>query len=115
MSKIPSDKPTSGLRTEVSTQDGVAVVKCGGRLDLDSAPDLNTEARRLIPLSRRIVLDLGGVSFMDSSGLGTVVGLYASAKSANCELQLANPTQQILRLLSLTHLLPLFETPGQQL
>ena len=114
MPKIPSDKPNSGLRTEVSTQDGVAVVKCGGRLDLDSTPDLNQEVRRLISLSRRIVLDLGGVTFMDSSGLGTIVGLYASAKSANCELQLLNLTQQIRRLLSLTHLLPLFETPGEQ-
>ena len=104
---------SSSLRMESSIEDGVAVVKCGGRLDLDYASDLNKEVRRLIPLSRRIVLDVGGVSFMDSSGLGTIVGLYASAKASNCELQLANLTQQIRRLLSLTNLLPLFETPAQ--
>jgi len=99
---------------EPSIQDGVAVVKCSGRLDLEFAPNLNKEVRRLIPLSRRIVLDLTGVPFMDSAGLGTIVGLYASAKSANCELQLVNLTQQIRRLLELTNLLSLFEPPGQR-
>jgi anti-sigma B factor antagonist len=108
-----SSGSSSPLRMESSIADGIAVVQCTGRLDLDYAPDLNKEVRRLVPLSRRIVLDLGGVAFMDSSGLGTIVGLYASAKSAGVELQLINLTQQARRLLELTNLLPLFETSAK--
>jgi anti-sigma B factor antagonist len=99
---------------ESRVEDRIVVVKCVGRVDLDYASDLNKEVRRLIPRARRIVLDLDGVSFMDSAGLGTIVGLYASAKSAGVELQLVHLPQQVRRLLELTSLLSLFESPAKR-
>jgi anti-anti-sigma factor len=49
---------------------------------------------------------------MDSTGLGTLVRLYVSAKSAGCTLLLFNVGKPIRRLLGLTHLLSVFEVIG---
>ena len=59
----------------------------------------------LIPGSKRIVLDLTDLSYMDSMGLGTVVRLYVSAKSAGCDLKLINLGKRIRQLLGVTNLL----------
>ena len=62
----------------------------------------------LIPHNKRIVLDLTDLAFVDSMGLGTLVRLYVSAKSAGSCLQLINLGKQIRELLGITHLLGLF-------
>jgi anti-sigma B factor antagonist len=61
----------------------------------------------------RVILDLTDLGYMDSSGLGTLVGLYISAKKAGCELQLINLSPRIRELLGVTHLLSVFETCGR--
>jgi anti-anti-sigma factor len=50
---------------------------------------------------------------MDSSGLGALVGLYISAKSAKCEFQLHNLSPRIRDLLSLANVLSVFEECGR--
>jgi anti-sigma B factor antagonist len=61
-------------------------------------------------LFKRIVLDLTDLTHMDSSGLGTVVRLYVSAKSAGCALELINRGPRIRQLLGVTNLLSVFTT-----
>ena len=73
------------------------------------APDVTT---RMIPSSKRILLDLTDVTQMDSTGLGTLVRLYVSAKSAGCALQLFNIGKPIRQLLGATRLLSVFEVIG---
>ncbi len=101
------------LRT-TSTSDGF-VIHCTGRLTSDYTEDLRREVLRLLPDARRIVLDLTDLRHMDSSGLGTVVRLYVSARSHNCELQLINLNQRIRELLGMTNLLSVFSACGQYL
>ncbi len=101
------------LRT-TSTPDGV-VIHCTGRLTSDYTDDLRQEFMRVLPGARRIVLDLSDLRHMDSSGLGTVVRLYVSAKTAGCELQLVNLNQRIKELLGMTNLLSMFSACGQYL
>ena len=67
----------------------------------------------LIPQTKRLVLDLSDVAYMDSSGLGAVVGVYVTAKKAGCNLQLINLSRRVRELLGMTHLLSVFETTGQ--
>ncbi|HEX6908706.1 MAG TPA: STAS domain-containing protein, partial [Terriglobales bacterium] len=67
----------------------------------------------LIPQTRLLVLDLTGLAYMDSSGLGVLVGLYVSARTAGCQLQLINLNQRIRQLLGMTHLLSAFEACGK--
>jgi anti-sigma B factor antagonist len=50
---------------------------------------------------------------MDSSGLGTVVRLYASAKSAGCALELANIGKPVRYLLGVTHLISVLTIIGE--
>jgi anti-sigma B factor antagonist len=65
---------------------------------------LKTTVKPLLSESKTIVLDLKNVSYMDSSGLGTIVGLYVSAKTAHCELKLTNLNKLLKDLFSITRL-----------
>jgi anti-anti-sigma factor len=87
-------------------------VICSGRLIADVAAEFKQEIRALVPQTKRIVLDLSEVVFMDSSGLGAVIGVYVTAKNAQCELQLVNLSKKIQELLGMTKLLSAFESAG---
>ena len=60
------------------------------------------------PAIKKVILDFSNVSYMDSSGLGALVGLWVSAKKSGCELQLVSFGQRIRELLRLTKLDELF-------
>jgi len=89
----------------------VTTVQCHGRLVTETTDKLKETVRPLIPLGGRIVVDLGDVSHLDSSGLGTLVGLKASAiKQGLCILEFANMTPRVLELLRITNLLQMFSS-----
>jgi anti-sigma B factor antagonist len=73
------------------------------------------EVRPLIEQFKTIVLDLTDVSYMDSSGLGTLIGLFASAKQAGKQLMLINLGARIQELFRITNLLNIFEGYGEHL
>jgi len=50
---------------------------------------------------------------MDSSGLGTIVGLYVSARTRRCAFELMNANRQIRELFGISNLLSLFEAAGR--
>ncbi|MBC7519197.1 MAG: STAS domain-containing protein [Microbacteriaceae bacterium] len=80
--------------------DGVVLIRVGGRLDLVTAPELS----RLISatLERHqvcIVLDLKGVSFIDSSGLRSLIAGLKAARMAGGDLRLAAPTAAVALVL----------------
>ena len=87
-------------------------VRCSGRLVAGVNDRLQSEVSRLIPSSKRILLDFTDLTHMDSTGLGTLVRLYVSAKSAGCALQLYNVGKPIRQLLGITHLISVFEVIG---
>jgi anti-anti-sigma factor len=83
----------------------VTVVKCHGRLVSENANELKEVVKPLIPLGGRIIIDLGDVEYVDSSGLGVLVGLKISAvKQGLCILELSNVTPRVLELLHITKL-----------
>jgi anti-anti-sigma factor len=89
----------------------VTTVTCHGRLVTQTAPQLKDVVKPLIPLGGRIVIDLADVNHLDSSGLGTLVGLKASAINQGlCILELANMTPRVLELLRITNLAQLFSS-----
>lgn len=107
--------PKSGGKCtiDVHSEDGTVLVKCKGRLVFGQTDVLKDGVRDLLPKSKRVVIDLGEVEFMDSSGLGTVVRLYVTAKTSHCELQLVNLAPCVRRLFALTRVLSLFEPYGE--
>ena len=89
------------------------MVQCTGRLTLDNSLLLKNEVKSLFPSSKRVIVDLTALSYMDSSGLGTVVGLYVSAKSSGCEFHLVNLNTRIRELLGMSNVLSIFESCGR--
>lgn len=88
-------------------------VRCYGRLVADTDDLLYSKVRQLLPDAKRIVLDLTELSRMDSMGLGTLVRLYVSARSAGCSLELMNLGKQVRMLLGTAHLLSAFTIVGE--
>jgi len=102
------------LTFEIERSGDQAVVRCHGKLVAGLNEMLYAAVRPMIPDARRIVLDLTDITHMDSMGLGSVVRLYVSAKSAGCDLELVNFGERIRKLLSTTHLLSVLAAIGQQ-
>ncbi len=103
----------SALTLAVDRDGDTAVVHCSGKLVAGVSDILNTRVKDLIPDCKRIVLDLRDCTHMDSTGLGTVVRLYVSAKSAGCALELANIGKPIRYLLGVTHLISVLAVVGE--
>jgi anti-anti-sigma factor len=102
-----------GFRVHSYEAEGATVVECFGKLTFENAPSLKEEVRPLIPERKRIVLDLKAVPQIDSAGLGTVVGLYVTARTRGCRIEIMNATQQVSEIFSMTNLLSLFEDVGR--
>ena len=77
----------------------------------DDTKEFNEVLHKLIDGGKtRVVLDLGGVKFMNSSGLGMLIGGLTTMKKAEGHLKLANVTEKIESLLIITKLIKIFES-----
>ena len=76
----------------------------------DEASELREQVKTLLTTNKRVVLNLGGVSYIDSGGLGTLVGLYTSARGQQGDIKLANLTQRVRDQLQITKLVTVFES-----
>ena len=89
----------------------VTTILCHGRLVSETSGQLKDVVKPLIPLGGRIVLDLTDVNYMDSSALGSLVGLKVSAvKEGYCRLELLNLSPRVKELLRLSNLTQLFSS-----
>ena len=111
---VSSNPKSVGLCTlEVRSEGDTAFVKCKGRLVFGQTEPLKQGVRDLLPKSKRVVVDLAEVTYMDSAGLGIVVQLYVSAKTSRCELQLLNMAPQVRQIFGITRIISLFEPLGE--
>jgi anti-sigma B factor antagonist len=110
---MPPESAARLLTLAVDRKGDTAVVRCTGRLVSGVNDLLSNQVKQLIPECKRIVLDLKDCTHMDSTGLGTVVRLYVSAKSAGCLLELANIGKPVRHLLGVTHLISVLAIVGE--
>ena len=91
--------------------DGVTVLELSGRITLgEGSVQLRDAIRDLISKGqRRILLDLGEVNYIDSSGLGELVSAYTTAKNQGATLKLLKLTKKVHDLLQLTKLYTVFD------
>jgi anti-sigma B factor antagonist len=108
---VPSGQ-AAAMVTEVRIEAGATVVLCRGRLAAGATERFRREMKNHAASAKRLVLDLGEVTFMDSSGLGAVMAAYVSARSSGCELRIVNLTKQVRELFRMTRVLSLFEPAG---
>ena len=98
------------LKLTTRTVDGIIVVDCVGRIVLgEESADLRDTVKQLVAKGARIVLNLGGVNYIDSSGLGTLVSLYTTAQTGGASIKLASLTKRVGDLLQVTKLLTVFD------
>jgi anti-sigma B factor antagonist len=91
--------------------DGVIVLDISGRITLgEGSVQLRDAIRDLIGKgSKSILLNLGEVSYIDSSGLGELVSAFTTAKNQQADLKLLNLTKKVHDLLQLTKLYTVFD------
>jgi anti-sigma B factor antagonist len=109
----PAPQLTLVTSTESDATGSFTRVRCTGKLVTTSAGILQAEVRSLLPGTKRIVLDLTELGYMDSSGLGAIIGLYVSVKSAGGRLEMINLSARVRQLFSITNVLSLFEVCGE--
>ena len=90
----------------------VTVLDLSGKITIgEGSVALRTAIRRLLEEGKkRILLNLAGVSYVDSSGIGELVSSYTAINKEGGQLKLLNLTQKIQDLLTITKLLTVFDT-----
>ena len=101
------------MRLSLDTRDvgRVTIVHCNGRIVAGGESESLREHVAWILRDRRsIVLHLGEVGFIDSSGLGTIVRTLTSTRQVHGDLKLCNVPEHVRKVLELSHLAQLFDT-----
>jgi len=101
------------LRLSLETRDvgRVTLVHCNGRIVAGGESEsLRAHVAWLLRDRRAIVLHLGEVAFIDSSGLGTMVRTLTSTRQVHGDLKLCNVPEPVRKVLELSHLTKLFDT-----
>ena len=84
---------------------GIAVIQLVGRLNMASAARLREAVTSIVDSGRtRVAIDMSGVDFLDSSGLGAIISALKTARQAGGDLRIAAPTGQAQLVLQLTNL-----------
>jgi anti-sigma B factor antagonist len=90
---------------QVSHQNGWAVVSVTGEVDVASAPRLREQLIGLVAEGdTKLVLDLDNVDFLDSTGLGVIVGALKRARTHGGDLRIACEQPRILKVFEITGL-----------
>lgn len=93
------------LRMQTQISGDVFIVRCDGRIVFgDEGAALRERIGDMLSGSPRIVINLNGVQYLDSGGLGILVGLSVSARNRGGELKLVNPSQRVSDVLRRTKL-----------
>jgi anti-anti-sigma factor len=102
------DQGTQSLTLRASAREGVARLTIEGELDMASAPVLERAVDGARKSARVLELELAGVSFMDSTGLRTLLAIRGRLEESGCELRLVAVPPPVLRVLEVTRTSSLF-------
>jgi anti-sigma B factor antagonist len=98
------------LNLDISRIDDIAIVRCRGRIVFgEEADELRRVVLSLLKENRRIVLNFAWVGHIDSSGVGTVVASFISARHRGAEIKFAALSPVARRVLRMTNVDRLFE------
>jgi anti-sigma B factor antagonist len=98
---------------KVSTRqvDGITILDLSGRITLgEGSVQLRDAVRDLLSKgSKKILLNLGDVNYIDSSGIGELVSAYTTVRNQGGDLKLLNLTKKVHDLLQITKLYTVFD------
>lgn len=87
------------------TNSGIAIFRLSGKLNMVNAGVLREEiATQIAAGHSKIAIDMSGINFMDSSGLGALINGLKGTRQAGGDLRIAAPVEQVQQVLKLTNL-----------
>lgn len=105
------------LNVDTREVDGVVIVDLSGRITLgeDSSGKLRQTVRDLLAQgNKKILPNLGNISYIDSSGLGELVSSFSTASSQGATVKLLNLQQKVKDLLQITKLYTVFDVSNSE-
>lgn len=99
------NRPPFALSRE--ERQGVAVLTVSGDIDVDTAWELREALTETLG-ERDTVVDMSGVEFLDSTGLGVLVAGYRQARNGERRMAIAGAPRRVLDILELTRLMTIF-------
>ena len=115
---MTSDKTTTAgdLTINVTHREGSAVVELNGRVSIDSSPALRDRFLAMLKAEHAepVTVDLNEVSYIDCSGIATLIEALKIARNRNTTLQLEGLHGRLLHLLEVTGMLSLFGTKVEE-
>jgi anti-sigma B factor antagonist len=99
------------LKMETDISGDVVILYCSGRLVFgDETAAFRERIRNILLGTQQIVVNLSGIDYIDSGGLGTLVGTLASTRSRHGEIKLVRPNRRVTDLLQRTRLNTVFKS-----
>jgi len=89
---------------ETSTVNGTTVVALSGDVDLQTSPAVRQQLLECLENHKRLVVDLGTVSYIDSSGVASLVEAFQVSRKKGADFALASVSPAAMRVLSLARL-----------
>lgn len=97
------------LTLSTRSEDGRTIVEVAGEIDVYTAPKLREQLAELVDSGRyHIVVDMSGVEFLDSTGLGVLVGGLKRVRTHDGSLHLVCTQERILKIFRITGLTKVF-------
>jgi len=104
------------MKISTRSVDGVSILDCSGRITLvEGSITLRDTVRDLLGKGqKKILLNLGDVSYIDSSGIGELVSAFTTVRNQGGELKLLNLTKKVHDLLQITKLYTVFDVKDDE-
>ena len=104
------------MKASTRQVDGITVVDLSGRITLgEGSVILRDTVRDLVAKgNKKILLNLGDVNYIDSSGIGELVSAFTSVRNQGGELKLLNLTKKVHDLLQITKLYTVFDVKDDE-
>lgn len=111
------EPPRGILEITVDRRGKDAVVGVSGRINVDSSPDLRDRLRAILSEEsspRTVTVDLAGVTYIETSGVATLIEALRVARHHQVDLRLDGLNGAVLRLFEVTGVLRMFESSGHE-
>lgn len=100
----------SRLQYSLSEKGNVAVIKIGGRLDVETSPEFHKRLKELVDKgTKNVVINMGKLIFIASAGLGVLINLNSAIEKNGGKLVLSSMSDKIAKIFKLLGFINLFE------
>ncbi len=119
--RLPDSRPTDGegirvdLSLETRQEDGNTIIEVGGEIDVYTAPKLRDKITELVGNGNyHLVIDMEKVDFLDSTGLGVLVGGLKKVRAHDGSMRLICNQERLLKIFRITGLAKVFVIHSSQ-